>query len=134
MFFCEICKKDPTSHSFTKLKESDGISYFYTKPSIATKYYDTEGIVKHYDGVLSENNSDWIWIFDGEGYVTKHLLEFKVGFKLAQLITQKHSHNLQKIIIINPTWQLTTVLDLLKPFLSNRIKSLISVKQVLDLI
>jgi hypothetical protein len=126
MFVCEICKQDPTSHSFTILKKDVDITYFYTKPSIATKYYDADGIVYHYDGVLSENNSNWIWVFDGEGYITKHLLEFKVGFKLAHLITTKHSHNLQKIIIINPTWQLKTVLEMLKPFLSKRIKSLIS--------
>lgn len=128
-FECEDCKKDPTSHSLKNLGIKDGVTYFYTCPAKATKYYDTDGIIKHYDGVLSENKTDWIWIFDGDGFNTKHLLEINVGIKLTQLISQKYSESLKKIIVINPSWNIKLVLDLLYPFLSNYLKQKIEIKK-----
>ena len=66
-------------------------------------YKDTEGILTHYEGVLSEipEDKDWIWIFDSFDFTLKHYLQIDVGIGLAKLITNKFSHNLKKIIISN---------------------------------
>lgn len=122
---CKICENDPSSHSLKNIGTFDNITYYYTCPAKATKYYDTEGIIEHYDGVLSENNNRWIWIFDGEDFNMKHLLEINVGIQLAKLITNKFSDNLDSIIVINSTWYIKCVLNLVYPFLNNHIKSII---------
>lgn len=127
LFICPVCERDPESHSFKNLGMENGITYFYTCPAKAKRYDDADGIISHYDGVLSENKTDWIWIFDGKGFNTKHLLEINVGIKLTKLITQKYSHSLKKIIIINPSWNIKLVLDLLYPFLNNSLKSKIEI-------
>jgi hypothetical protein len=137
MYICKDCEEDPTSHSFKNIgTDYRGITYFYTCPADASKYNDADGIIKHYDGVLSDHTSfkertgkctDWIWIFDGYKFGAKHLLEINVGIKLAKLITQKHSRNLKKIIIINPSLNIKIVLELLYPFLGS-LKSLIDIR------
>jgi hypothetical protein len=124
-YTCKICEDDPSSHSLKNMGSYDNITYYYTCPAKATKYYDTNGIIEHYDGILSENTDKWIWVFDGEDFTMKHLLEINVGIQLAKLITNKFSHNLVNIIIINPTWHIKIVMDLVYPFLNNHMKSII---------
>ena len=126
-FVCKICEEDPTSHSLKNMGTHDNITYFYTCPAKATKYADTEGIIEHYDGVLSENVGKWTWIFDCKDFNTKHLLEINVGIQLAKLITNKFSHNLEQIIIINRTWHVKIVLEFVYPFLNNHMKSIITI-------
>ena len=132
-FVCQDCKKDPKSHSLKNLGSHNGVTYFYTCPAKATKYNDADGIITHYDGVLSQNKTDWIWIFDGEGFNTKHLLEINVGIKLAKLITQKYSDSLKKIIVINPSWNIKLLLELLYPFLNNYLKSKIEIMKTIKI-
>lgn len=126
-YVCNICENDPSSHSLKNMGTINNITYYYTCPAKATKYNDTDGIIEHYDGVLSENNNQWVWIFDGEDFSMKHLLEINVGIQLAKLITNKFSHNLINIIIINPTWHIKIVMDLVYPFLNNHMKSIIQI-------
>jgi hypothetical protein len=126
-FICNICQSDPTSHSLTYLGLRDDIAYYYTCPAKATKYYDTDGIITHYDGVLSQNTNKWIWIFDCKDYTMKHLLEINVGIQLAKLIINKFSHNLINIIIINPNWYTKCIIQLIYPFLNNHMKSIITI-------
>jgi hypothetical protein len=52
-------------------------------------------------------------------------MQINVGIQLAKLISNKFSHNLLKIIIINPTIYISLMHNALKPFLSDRIKQLI---------
>lgn len=125
-YVCKICEDDPTSHSLKNIGIRDNITYYYTCPAKATKYYDTDGIIEHYDGVLSENTNQWVWVFDCEDFTMKHLLEINVGIQLAKLITNKFSHNLVSIVVINPTWHIKTVIELIYPFLNNHIKSIIT--------
>lgn len=128
MYSCAICENDPTSHSFKNIGIHNNTTHYYTCPAKASKYYDTDGIIGHYDGVLSENENNWTWIFDCEGFSTKHLLEINVGIQLAKLITKKFSHNLDRIVIINPTWHVKLVLYLVKPFLNDHVNSIITIQ------
>jgi hypothetical protein len=118
MYVCPVCAVDPTSHSFKKIGEG----LFYTKPAEATKYWDRDGICNHYDGTLSELDGPWSWVFDAEGFTTKHMLEVDVAIGLARLITAKHSRNLKCILIVNPTWQIRVILRLVRPFLSEKVR------------
>lgn len=49
-YICPICEKDPSSHSFKKVGERNGINY-YTCLAKSTKYNDRLGILEHYKGV-----------------------------------------------------------------------------------
>lgn len=119
-YLCPICEVEPGSHSFYKIDETDNIEYYYTCPARALKYYDVEGIVAHYDGMLQNINSGnkWYWIFDCSGFDIQHLMEYQIGIQLAILISSKYSENLNKICIINPNWYIYTMVTLVWPFLS----------------
>lgn len=124
---CPICSIDPSSHSLILYKEVNNIMYFYTCPSQSKLYFDTKGIIIHYDGVLSQIPQDkkWVWIIDSKDYSFKHFLEFNVGIELIKLISAKFSKNLCKIIIINPTIYITYAYNFLKTFLTKELNNLI---------
>lgn len=128
-YTCPLCALDPSSHSFTKVLENKNNLYYYTCPSKAKLYFDKIGILKHYDGILSEmpKNKNWIWIFDGTNYGLHHFLQIELAIDLAKLITSKFSDNLNKIIIINPTIYIRSIYNVVKPFLSEKINSLIEI-------
>jgi len=128
-YICPLCKLQPSSHSLTKLLEKKGIMYYYTCPSQATLYYDVNGILDHYDGVLSEmpENKEWVWIFDSLGFSLVHAIQINVAIELAKLISNKFSKNLKKIIIINPTFYITITHKMIMPFLNNKVKDIIEI-------
>ena len=128
-YICPLCKLQPLSHSLTKLSEKNGIIYYYTCPSQASLYYDVEGILNHYKGVLSEipKDKEWIWIFDSLEFNLTHALQINVAVEIAKLITHNFSTNLKKIIIINPTFYITMTHKLVMPFLNETIKNIIEI-------
>ena len=128
-YICPLCKLQPLSHSLTKLSEKNSIIYYYTCPSQAILYYDVEGILNHYKGVLSEipKDKEWIWIFDSFGFNLTHALQINVAVEIAKLITHNFSTNLKKIIIINPTFYITMTHKVVMPFLNETIKNIIEI-------
>lgn len=130
-YTCPICKEDPTSHSLKKARETDDCIYFYTCPAQATKYNDIEGIINHYRGVLTEIPSDkeWIWIFDARGFTLAHAMEITLARRMATLITEEFGWNLRKVYIANPTTFITITMNVIWPFLSNRIKERIEIRK-----
>lgn len=137
---CPLCSLDPLSHSLTEVFEKDNTIYYYTCPSKAKLYFDTFGIVKHYDGVLSEipENKRWLWIFDATDFNLKHFLQIELAFELSKLISSKFSEKLVKIIIINPTFYISSTYHIIYPFLNEKIKSIVEMndhyKSVNDII
>jgi hypothetical protein len=126
-YVCPVCKIDPLNHSLTKIKETDTTETFYSCPSKAKLYSDCEGIINHYNGILSEisSNKKWVWIFDSKGFNFNHFMQIDVGIQLATLITTKFSHNLLNIMIVNPTIYIYLTYHAIKPFLSERVNKLI---------
>ena len=126
-YICPLCKIEPSSHSLTKVLEKKGVIYYYTCPSKAILYYDVNGIINHYDGVLSEipENKEWVWIFDSLDFSIIHAMQTKVAIELAKLISKKFSKNLKKIIIINPTFYITITHKMIMPFLNNKVRDII---------
>jgi hypothetical protein len=55
---CKICDEDSSSHSFEFVgRTTDSKNIYYTCPAKATKYWDTKGILSHYDEILDANNN-----------------------------------------------------------------------------
>lgn len=126
-YSCPLCRIDPSNHSLKKFKETENVIYYYSCPSEAKLYFDTNGIINHYNGVLSEipKNKKWIWIFDSKDFGLKHFIQINLGIELAKLISSKFSHNLLKIIIINPTIYILSTYNILKPFLTKEVNNII---------
>jgi hypothetical protein len=126
-YICPVCNLVPSSHSLSKVLETNELIYYYTCPSQAILYYDVHGIINHYDGVLSEmtENKEWVWIFDSLDFSFRHAIQINVAIELAKLISNKFSKNLKKIIIINPTFYITVIQTLIIPFLNDKIKDII---------
>lgn len=105
------------------------IFYYYTRPSQAIMY-DVKGIINHYDGVLSEipENKEWIWIFDSEGFGVRHAMQINVAIELAHLISTKFSKNLNKVIILHPTFYIT-IHKIITPFLNQKLKDCIEIHE-----
>jgi hypothetical protein len=121
---CPTCAVDPTSHSFKKISEKNGIVTYYTQPSEAIMYEDREGILSHVDNALALlGDKKWICIINGDGFEAKHALEAQTGIGLLNLMTKKYGAHLQEIKIINPTWHIKGVYKLAKPFLDDEMMS-----------
>jgi len=124
-FICKICEKCPTSHSLVTLDETEEQNIYYTCPSSATNN-NTAGIVAHYDGVLGElNGKKWIWVLDLKGFKMQNFMEIGNGIALSKLINTKYSEHLQKIIVVNPNSFTSAIFNMVKPFLSERVQSLV---------
>ena len=129
VYTCPICLLDPLSHSLTNFLEKDNTYYFYTCPAKSKLYYDTNSIINHYNGVLSDipENKKWIWVLDVLGFGMNHFLQIEVATELSKLISSKFSENLEKILIINPSSYVSAVYAIVKPFLNNKVKSIIEI-------
>ena len=132
-YTCPLCELQPSSHSLTKVLEKKGIIYYYTCPSQAILYYDTNGIINHYDGVLSDiKDKEWVWIFDSLDFGIVHAMQINVAIELAKLISNKFSNNLKKIIIINPTFYIKIIHKMILPFLNNKVQDIIEINYETD--
>jgi hypothetical protein len=126
---CPLCEKDPTSHSFSKIREMDGIAIFYTSPA-KSKNIDRKDILQHYDITLRQNREQrWIWIFDCEKFPISHMLDFQMPIELAKLIREKYATTLEKIVIINPTFFIRLLLNFVSIFLTDEMKHRIYISE-----
>jgi len=133
-YICPLCSIDPSSHSLSKIRETESKIFFYSCLAAAKLYFDSDGIVNHYNGMLSEipKNKKWIWICDSKDFNFNHFIQINVGFELAKLITSKFSDNLLKIIIINPTIYITLAYKSIKIFLSDDVNNKITFEKECD--
>jgi hypothetical protein len=123
---CQICFEQPGSHSFYFLKSEEDINYYYTYPAKAIRYWDTNGIVNHYDEILHLNGEkSWIWIFDSKDFGLKHTLQTGVAFGILELLKDKYGKYLKEIQIINPSIHIKSMYTILYPFLTQELIDII---------
>jgi hypothetical protein len=110
---CPKCAADPTSHSFKKVADKNGVVTFYSHPSKAKLYDDLDGILTHVNNMFATiGNRPWKCIIDGDGFDMKHAAEIGVGRALFNLLTTKYGSTLQEIIVINPAWAMEGLIKL----------------------
>lgn len=122
---CPKCAENPKAHSFKMLNTSvKDKNVFYTCPGEAEEFTDLESILVHYENMLKFTlNKEWIMIVDCNNLNIKHSLEFNTAKHIAELINKK-SENLKQIYIINCNNILNIILNLIWPFIDNKIKDL----------
>jgi len=124
---CKVCAADPDSHSFKKIAEKRGVSIFYTKPSSAKLYKDTEGILTHFGNILEQNkNKKWVLIIDGDGFDIRHATEISTGAGLLKLINTYIS-TLVELKVINPSWHMKGALKLGNSEFTDELRSKLTV-------
>lgn len=117
---CPKCAADPTSHSFKKVADKNGIVIFYSHPSKAKLYDDMDGILLHVNNMFTSiGNKPWKCIIDGDGFDMKHAAEIKVGRALFNLLTTKYGSTFQEIVVINPTWAMEGLVKLASLAMTN---------------
>ena len=123
---CKTCAADPESHSFKKISEKRGVSIFYTKPSNAKLYKDTEGILAHLDNTLAQlGNKKWVFIIDGDGFDIRHATEISTGLGILKLIN-KYLPTLVELKLINPSWHMKGAMKLAESEFTEELKSKIT--------
>ena len=129
---CSICQGDFTSHSFNYVcHTAEGGHIFYTKISNASKYDDTEGILKHCTNYLHYRNPEkWCWIIDFEGFGLKHTLGLNTGIQLSRLINR--FGRLNHLIMINTNTFVEQMLKLIKLTLDKEYHKCIRIVQPKD--
>ena len=122
---CHSCELIQNSHSFIHLYTYNGIHVLYSCPSIAIKYYDTPGILLHFENLLNYYKCDehyWEWHFDFEGFGIKHMLEINTAIGICKLIN-KYSNYLLKIKIVNTNFFTDKMVKIVTPFLNENVKN-----------
>ena len=123
---CQICFDEPGSHSFYLLKTEENVNVYYTCPAEATKYWDTQGILQHYEEVLTLNGQNpWVWIFDSQDFGINHSMQINVALGIVRMLKAKYGQYLQEIRIVNPTIYIRTFYAVLEPFLSKELIEMI---------
>ena len=124
-YVCPICAIDPESHSLKFLFEKENVLYYYTHPAKAKLYFDQDGIINHYNGVLSEipKDKEWIWIFNGKDFGLTHIAEIQLAKNLAKLLLTKFSDNLKNIFIINTNFYVSAIYNIIIPFINKKFNS-----------
>ncbi len=116
---CEKCAINPRSHSLQKISDKNNIITHYANPSKAIDYTDREGILLHCENALKDIGSrKWICIINSENFSIKHALEIQTGIGIAKLVMSGYTHNMLEIRIVNPTWHIKTMLNVIWPFLN----------------
>lgn len=119
---CEICVREPGSHSFNKLCIIENTTYFYSCPNDAKKYDDVSGILMHYENMLcSRETENWVYVLDCSGFGLKHMVTYQVGIALVELFS-KYERFLQKIYIINPNVYIYTMVSMIWPLLNRNMR------------
>jgi hypothetical protein len=124
---CPQCAADPTSHSFKKISDKNGVATYYSHPAEMKQYKDLDGILKHVDNVLALNNKRWICIINGDNFRLKHIQQTDVGMGIIDLITNKYGDSLVELRIINPSIYIKGVVACMGPFLTDSIRAKIKV-------
>lgn len=127
---CSKCTSDTASYSFKRVSDKQGIIIFYSNPAKAKIFKDHEDLLSHFEHMLAlvTPAKQWVWIFDGDGFDTDHLLEVRLGLSIIELISEKHLSTLREIKIINPSVHLKVILKVILRFVSDGLRQKINIK------
>ena len=124
---CELCLKDPTSHSHIPIgiETIEQSSILYGCPARAT-HSEVDPIVLHvslqleYCYALPQTGSRWIWCVDYNGFGLKEALQGNLAAKFGVLFNDHMPERLHKILLLNPPSVFRILLQAAKPFVDQR--------------
>lgn len=100
---CVICANDISAHSFRRIHWlNPDVQLFYSCPAESTRYFDREGVIRHFDLELANlHNSPWVWVIDFRDFTLNHAKEVRSIMDISHLVLYKYPGLLQKILAIH---------------------------------
>ena len=121
---------------FEHVEEINRVLVFYTCPAAAPASIGGSDFYTTMDNALSSRGGPddddvvlWKWVIDAKGFGMKHAREIHLALRILQLINTKYIQGLTQIEIVNPTWQMHSMLCVLHPFLDKRVIAMIRIRQ-----
>lgn len=113
---------------FELIEEINSVLVFYTCP---TKSNNKDDFVTIMDNTLSSHGSDviWKWVIDTQGFGIAQAGEMPLALRIINLIKTKYINGLIQVEIVNPTWQVHSMLFVIKPFLEEIIIEKIRIRE-----
>jgi len=119
---------DSSSYAFKKIRETNGVTLYYTKPSKINTYQSAEEVLQDYTTMLDRlGNNKWSWIIDADEFELMSMFEKSVGLDFAKLLKGSHGENLQEIRIINPTLGIRVILKMVLAVFDEKMRKKIKV-------
>jgi hypothetical protein len=116
---CPYCETyGANTHSFFEIANTPKFGrIMYTCIAKATDYTNTKAITTHFSNTIKPTDK-WTWIFDCRELKMKHVVQFDVATTLCKMIRDHFSDYLQRIIIVNPTPGIDTLVKHVLPIFS----------------
>jgi hypothetical protein len=133
---CEACFLRPSFHSFERVGETqDGISIFYSKPSLNVETQFREEAIPMYIAHMDEASvKPWIWIFDAAGLDKLEIPNPFLMRRFYKLVSQRYVSVLQRIVLFHCNWKVRFLLSLIQPFVSREARErIVEVSSPLEL-
>lgn len=98
---------------------SDGRIYLYSLPSRVQRYYRDDELITHIHNVLSIISpfAKWNIVIDTHNFNHIHLLKSRIAMKLARIVIDNYSFNLDKILIIQDSPFFNILLNAMYPII-----------------
>lgn len=122
---CLRCQETPGFHSFRNLgKTKDGLTIFYSKPSLNVEKTLTESTVANLLSHMEDASSlgPWVYIFDAQGLDKMEMPNVTLMRKFHKSVQDKFGDTMKHVYIINKNWAFELVFNLLRPFMSAKNK------------
>lgn len=133
--FCQQCAEDisnnlPLSHCFYEERDKiNGITVFYASPGESILYKDADGIMSHIKSMLQNHGKNpWVLHIDGEHFDTKHAAQITIVYQFLDMIKKDYLDNLMLVEIICPSKQMHGVIAIMWPFLPEKLKNIIVIR------
>ena len=124
---CLRCEAQPGFHSFRNLgKTKDGLTIFYSKPSLNVERTLTESTVANLLSHMEDASrlGPWVYLFDAQGLEKMEMPNVMLMRKFHTSVQDRFRGIMRHVYIINKNWAFELVFNLLKPFMSAENKKL----------
>jgi len=124
---CPKCLEIQGFHHFSIIGETNnGLCIYYSKPSIHTeKRLTEESIVNYLIHLDNASTKPWVWIIDSRGLDNLETPNLLLLRKFYLQLKTRYKDVLQKIFILNESFMMKIIYNMIYPFLSSEIKNLI---------
>jgi len=125
VYECHICKNNYNVHSFLDISYDGVYTYYYTMMKSIIKYdpKQIDEFIGHVGGTIANNCEPWQWIIDFSGFTVWDLFANRLFSQLLLIIKGDHGFNLQKIVIIRPSWHCNLFLSTIGRNFSKKIST-----------
>lgn len=114
--------RNPNSHSFTHFGTLGDVNYIYTSPAKSLEYKESDANMRNFKAHLDTmKGKRWCWVFDCAHMEIKHYSSIDYMKKLATILVDDHSANLDAIYIVHPNAWMKTSIQVLQKLFSNSV-------------